>query len=62
MLGAMMESLVVILAYLAALALILFPPRGLGFEDEVPAPWWRNVRVWASFVIVAQIAVYAFWG
>ncbi len=57
-----MESLVVILAFCATLALILSPPRGLGFEDEAPVAWWRNVRVWASFVVVVQIAVYALWG
>ncbi len=58
----MMERLVVILAFTATLALILFPPRGLGFQDEAPVVWWRNVRVWSSFVIVAQIVVYAVWG
>ncbi len=57
-----MESLVVILAFAATLALILFPPRGLGFEDEAPVAWWGNVRVWASFVVVVQIVVYALWG
>ena len=57
-----MESLVVILAFAGTLALILFPPRGLRFEDEAPVAWWRNVRVWASFVIVVQIIVYALWG
>ncbi len=58
----MMERLVVILAFTATLALILCPPRGLGFQDEAPVVWWRNVRVWSSFVIVAQIVVYAVWG
>lgn len=57
-----MESLVVVLAYLAALVLILFPPRGLGFEDEAAVAWWKNVRVWASFVIAVQMVVYSLWG
>jgi hypothetical protein len=57
-----MASLIVILAYLAVLAVVLFPPKNLRSEDEEGVPWWRNVRFWASVVVVAQIAVYAVWG
>ena len=57
-----MASLVVGLAFAATLALILFPPRGLGFADEAPVAWWRNVRFWASFVVVVQMVVYALFG
>lgn len=34
-------------------------PRLPGVEPGRPVPWWRNVRVWATFVAVAQIVVYA---
>ncbi len=57
-----MGSLVVILAYVSFLAVILFPPRNLRTEETEDAPWWRNVRFWASVVVVVQIAVYAIWG
>ena len=57
-----MPSLIVILAYLAVLAVVLFPPKNLRGEEGETAPWWRNVRFWASVVVVAQIAVYAVWG
>ena len=57
-----MGSLVVILVYAATLWLILFPPRALGAEELEKLPWWRNVRFWASGIVVAQIAVYAVWG
>ncbi len=57
-----MGALVVILAYAAVLAVILFPPRNLRTEETEDAPWWRNVRFWASVVGVVQIAVYAIWG
>jgi len=57
-----MGVLVVILAYLAVLAVILYPPKNLRTEETEHAPWWRDVRFWASVVVVAQIAVYAIWG
>ena len=57
-----MERLVVILAYAFALVVILFPPRALRAEEPVAPPWWRNVRVWAAFIIAVQIAVYAVLG
>ncbi len=57
-----MASLIVILAYLAVLAVVLFPPKNLRGEEGEGAPWWRNVRFWASVVVVVQIAVYAVWG
>ena len=62
MLGEVMASLVVIVAYLAVLAVILFPPKQLRAEETKKPPWWRNVRFWASLVIVVQIGVYARWG
>ena len=34
-------------------------PRLPGVEPQAKAPWWRDVRLWASFVAVAQIVVYA---
>lgn len=53
----------VVLAYLAVLAVILFPPTGLRDEEIGDGgPWWRNARFWASVVILVQIAVYARWG
>ena len=55
-------QIVVILAYLAELAVIWFPPRALREEEPEPTVWWRNVRVWAGVVILAQIAVYAVFG
>lgn len=57
-----MESAVVILAYLAVLAVILFPPAKLRAEESAKGPWWRNVRFWASVVVIVQIGVYATWG
>ncbi len=54
--------LVVILAYLAALLVIWFPPKGLRSEEPECAPFWRDVRFWAGVVIFAQIAVYAIFG
>ena len=29
-----------------------------GAASEPAVPFWRNTRIWASFVAVAQIAVY----
>ncbi len=57
-----MGSAIVIVAYLAVLAVILFPPSKLRTEEVTKPPWWRDVRFWASVVVVAQIAVYATWG
>ena len=57
-----MGSLVVILVYAATLWLILFPPRALEEAEPERASWWKNVRFWASLIVVAQIAVYALWG
>jgi hypothetical protein len=50
----------VILLYLLSLVVILVVSRRL-FETK-PGPWWRSVRLWASFVAVVQILVYAIWG
>lgn len=37
--------------------LMLLPRERIGQTKAVP-PWWRNVRVWAVFVTVAQLLVY----
>ena len=62
MLGEMMGSTIVILSYLAVLAVILFPPSKLRTRETDTPPWWRDVRFWASVVVVVQIGVYATWG
>ena len=63
MLGAMMPiepgALVVVLLYGAALYVVLRVSPRLSATVRAPAPWWRNVRFWASFVAIAQIVVYA---
>lgn len=33
-------------------------PRLPGAVHEATGPFWRNTRIWASFVAVAQIIVY----
>lgn len=58
----MMGSAIVILAYLAVLAVILFPPSRLRTEKSEKTPWWRDVRFWAAVVVFVQIGVYATWG
>jgi len=56
-----MPQLAVIAAYLGVLFLILSLPKSM--RGAIPdGPKWRDVRVWAVFVIVAQIVVYAIWG
>lgn len=57
-----MGRAIVILAYLAVLSVILFPPSKLRARDTDHPPWWRDVRFWASVVVVVQIGVYAIWG
>ena len=57
-----MATVVVIAAYLAVLGVILFPPAKLRTEEPESVPWWRNVRMWATLVVVTQIVVYAVWG
>lgn len=53
-------TLVVIALYGLCLVVIWYvSPRLPGAELEVPKPFWRNTRVWASFVALAQMAVYA---
>ena len=42
--------------------LLLLPKSLLGQAPGVRIPWWRHVRFWASFVAIAQIAVYLWWG
>jgi len=55
-------ALVVILMYALALAVILFVSPKLVAPKAAKAPWFRNVRFWASLVAVAQMVVYAVWG
>ncbi len=57
-----MTKLLVLAAYLGAWVLILRPPSGLASIPETGAPWWRDVRFWASVVIAVQMGVYAAWG
>jgi hypothetical protein len=62
MMGIEPGVLVVILMYALALAVILFVSPRLVAPAAVKAPWFRNVRFWASLVAVAQMVVYAVWG
>ena len=41
--------------------LLLMPARLVGHTDGRPR-WWRNARIWAVIVTVAQIFVYLRWG
>lgn len=53
-------TLVVIALYGLCLFVIWHVSPRLPGADRFPAvPWWRSPRVWASFVAVAQIIVYA---
>ena len=53
-------AVVVILLYAAALAVILVVSPKLVAPSA--APWWRNVRFWASLIAIVQMVVYAVWG
>jgi hypothetical protein len=55
-------ALLVIVLYAGCLAVILFVSPKLVAPSAATAPWWRNVRFWASLVAVAQMVVYAVWG
>lgn len=44
---------------LLTLWLLFLPGRLIG-QPHGPPPWYRNVRVWALFVAVAQMLVYLF--
>jgi hypothetical protein len=52
-------AILVILLYGLALYVILYVSPRLSTALRVRAPWWRNVRFWASFVAITQIIVYA---
>lgn len=41
---------------------LLFLPAGLIDAPGARRPWWRNARVWAVVVTIAQICVYSYWG
>ena len=47
-------------AMLLLLAWLIFMPRRFIGQAEVVPVWWRNVRVWAIVVNVAQICIYLF--
>jgi hypothetical protein len=61
--GALMSiepgAIIVILLYVLALYVIVVVSPRLSPALRVPTPWWRSVRVWAAFVAVTQIVVYA---
>lgn len=64
MLGALMTiepgAIIVIALYSLCLLIIwTVSPRLPGVDEGRPRRWWRNVRVWASFVAIVQILVYA---
>ncbi len=48
--------------YLALLVGILAMPQRLLGRPEGRGRWWRNLRVWAALICVAQIAIYALLG
>jgi hypothetical protein len=52
-------ALVVMSLYGLALYVILVVSPRLSGTARGSGPWYRNVRVWASFVAVVQIVVYA---
>lgn len=53
------EALLVMSLYGLTLYVILYVSPRLTDTLKVSAPWWRNVKFWASFVAVTQIIVYA---
>jgi hypothetical protein len=52
-------ALIVILLYTLTLVVILRISPRLSSALGTPAPWWRNVKFWGSFVAISQIIVYA---
>ncbi len=62
MMGMELGTLVVILLYALCLAMIVFVSPKLVAPTAAKAPWWRNVRFWASLVAVVQMVVYAVCG
>lgn len=54
-----LRAIPVILLYGLSLLVILYVSPRLSTTLRARAPWWRNVRFWASFVAVVQIIVYA---
>ena len=48
--------------FVILLVWLLLMPRTLIGHGDGPVPWWRNTRVWAVVVTVAQILVYLRWG
>lgn len=51
-------AIVIALYGLCLIVIWVISPRLPGAALEVKAPFWRNTRVWASFVAVAQMVVY----
>jgi hypothetical protein len=62
MMGIEVGALLVILLYAFCLGVILLVSPKLAAPSTSKRPWWRNVRLWASLVALAQIVVYAVWG
>jgi len=53
------RALTVMAMYAGALYIILKVSPRLSPALRIPAPWWRNVKFWASFVAITQIVAYA---
>jgi hypothetical protein len=53
------RAITVMALYGLALYVILRVSPRLSKTLQVPVPWWRNVRFWASFVAITQIVIYA---
>jgi hypothetical protein len=49
-------------AFVALIILLASLPAKMLGETERRPPFWRNVRVWAILVALAQILIYSFWG
>lgn len=47
-----------IAVFVLLLIWLLVLPASLIGNDHGPVPWWRNARVWAVAVVIAQILVY----
>ena len=49
-------------AFVGLIVLLAFLPAKMLGETDRPPPLWRNVRLWAILVAVAQIFIYSYWG
>ncbi|MGB1342027.1 MAG: hypothetical protein ACPHAN_15730 [Pseudomonadales bacterium] len=48
-----------IFGFLCLFALVWFIPRHAVFEDAPDQSRWRDIRLWASLLIVLQLVIYA---